>query len=168
MKRAGFTLIEVMAAVALSGTIALLAFSVARTGFDTEAAVHERNEVNAAEVQLRTMLTDALRHPAESGGAAMNDTLFAIRDNGIEFTSRDAHITLAVVDTTLVLQDSLVTVVVPGVTAMHARVLDRTRDVTWLNEWTALGRVPAAVRLDFEGRHHPAPIIVHTALEPVL
>lgn len=170
-QRAGFTLVEVMTAIAISGMVALLSFSVARAGFDTEARIDDDQTAQYAEVRLRAVLYNALRHPAASGGAAMNDTLFAIDENGVRFVASDARVELTLEDSAMVLtlrpfeRAQPLVIRVPGVNGIAVGVLDRTTNTRWQRSWPVAGRFPAAVRIDFESARPMPPVIAHTALE---
>src|SRR5687768_14558539 len=96
-RRAGFTLLEVMVAIVITGVVALLAYGTARAGFDTSDRLDRFHTTLEAQMIVRSLLLNALRHPPEGGGAAMNDMLFTIEDrtsaggvpmDGVRFLSR--------------------------------------------------------------------------------
>lgn len=173
--RNGFTLLEVMVAVVVSSLVALLSYATARVGFDTNDRIDEHVNATVAELTMRTFLTDALRHPAEGGGIAMNDTLLVFAEDRLAFASRAALVTLTASDSGLHLhaeprgRDLRVTdVVVPDVSGFRVSVLDRTGDPAWQSQWRAAGRMPAAVMINFVStRRVLAPLVAHTALEIV-
>ena len=174
MSRGGFTLIEVMTAIVVSSLIATLSLMVVRAAYDTEARVASGEALLAADVGIRSYLTDALRHPAEGGGTAMNDTLFLTSRNYLAFRSARADVTLAIADDKLHLHAEprgadarIVDLMLEGVQAFDVHVLDRTQDRVWRSTWDAPGRLPAAVRIDFHGNESMPPFIAHTALEVV-
>jgi hypothetical protein len=145
---------------------------------------------------VRDLLFNALRHPVEGGGLAMNDTLFALDDrvsdglpvNSVRFYSRGLVAPLGATSTWSVTitptpEGVRVTAepIVPGtarglgavmsdVSGVRARVLARSADTEWQNRWDVVGRVPAAVSLEFltaRGTLVGAPLVVHAALEEV-
>jgi prepilin-type N-terminal cleavage/methylation domain-containing protein len=173
----GFTLLEVMVAIVITGVVALLAYGTASAGFDTRDRLKEYQVTTGAEIIVRAFLLDALRHPPEQGGIAMNDTLFWIEDeitseglpaDAVLFLSRGVAsplgasntwaVELSVSTSGLRLYASPIshddhhepiTMLIPEVQGLNIEVLDRSTDTEWQQSWDAPGRVPAAVRLDF-------------------
>ena len=194
--RTGFTLIEVMVAIMLTSVVALLAYGTAHAGIDTQERI-ERFRTNVeARMIVRDLLTNALRHPVEGGGLAMNDTLFSLGaastaegapSNTLRFLSRGVVAPLGATSTWMVTiepvseglrvaaiparpEEQPIVALLPDVHALRARVLDRSADTEWLTRWDVAGRVPAAVALEFlNERGLPAgpPLVVHGALEQV-
>jgi prepilin-type N-terminal cleavage/methylation domain-containing protein len=196
MRCRGFTLLEVMAAIVITGVVALLVFGTARAGIDTDQRLERFRTGLESQAILRSLLVDALRHPVEGGGAAMNDTLFtiadAVRANGLpadelRFLSRGIappfgaspiwSVTLIPGDSGLRLlarpadgSTSGISAALPLAWGLNVRVLARTADSAWSDVWDAPGRVPAAVALEFltaEGAPAGPPLLVHSALEVV-
>lgn len=195
--RQGFTLFELLVAIVLTGVVALLAYGTAAAGFDTRDRLARYRATVEAQMIVRDLLVDALRHPPETGGAAMNDTLFLLIDrtgadgtptDEIAFFSRGLTPPLGVAATwALTLSHSVqglrvratapapapaaqVDALLPAVHGLNVRVLDRTGDVLWSDRWDAPGRVPAAVALEFftaAGTRAGPPLVVHAALERV-
>ena len=195
--RGGFTLIEIMVAIVLTSVVALLAYGTAHAGIDTKERIETYRTNVEAQMIVRDLLFNALRHPVEGGGLAMNDTLFTIDDrvtsaglpvNGVRFYSRGLVAPLGATSTwsvTIAPSPEGVRVVaepvVPGsargigavlsdVAGVRARVLGRSADTDWQNRWDIVGRVPAAVSLEFltaRGTLAGAPLVVHAALEEV-
>lgn len=170
----GFTLVEVMTAIVVSALIATLSLLVVSAAHDTEAKVAASELSLTTDVRIRSYLTDALRHPGEGGGIAMNDTLFVSEESYMAFRSAHADVTLAISGNKLHLRAEprgadarVVDLALDGVHAFQVRVLDRTQDKVWRISWEALGRVPAAVRIDFRGDNAIPPFITHTSLETV-
>jgi prepilin-type N-terminal cleavage/methylation domain-containing protein len=192
-RRRGFTLIELMAAIVVTSVVALLAYGTARTGIDTSERLDRRRSAIEAQMIVRSLLLDALRHPPEEGGASMNDMLFSIDDrtNGeglpvdeVRFVSRGVIPPLGATSmwtVTLVPTDEGVRMVavsnangaapidalLPGARGLNARVLYRVEDLDWSDRWDAPGRVPAAIALDFlteQGTAASPPLVVRAAL----
>ena len=197
MRRAGFTVLEVLVAIVVTSVVALLAYGTARTGIDTGERLERYRTRVESEAILRALLADALRHPPEQGGAAMNDVLFALDDrtnsdglplDALLFYTRGAAAPLGASDTwTVILEPSddglrvralpadsgtvaAIDAVWPGIHGFNVRVLGRSADSVWISQWDVAGRVPAAVALEFlneRGEHSAPPLIVHSALERV-
>ena len=197
MRRSGFTLLEVLVAIVLTSVVALLAYGTARTGIDTgERLARYRGEVETQAI-VRALLVDALRHPPEQGGGFMNDVLFGLDDrmsreglplDGLQFFTRGALPPLGATDTWFVSLEpseaglrvralpadtasaAPIELLWSGVHGLNVRVLGRTADSVWIEQWDLTGRVPAAVALEFldeQGRYHAPPLIVHAALDQV-
>ena len=76
MTRRGFTLVEMMVALVVTGVVVLLAYGVARAGADTEARLARADAEGRATLAARTLLHGALRHAAD--GASEIDTVFVL------------------------------------------------------------------------------------------
>jgi type II secretion system protein J len=196
-RRAGFTMIEVMVALVITGVVALIVYGTVYAGVDTSERITRHSERAEAQVILRELLLDALRHPVEGGGAVMNDTLFYLDDrssadglsqDAITFVSRGVttphgatgawNVTVGVAPEGLRLRaepaqpdrTAPIEAVVPGVIGLDVQVLDRTADAFWLEQWPVTGRLPAAVAMRFitEPAARAMPaLVVHAALELV-
>ena len=196
-RRAGFTLIEVIVAIVITGVVALIVYGTVNAGVDTSERVARHSEATEAQVILRELLLDALRHPIEGGGAAMNDTLFYLVDqlsadgvphDAIAFVSRGVtaphgatsawQVTVGVAPEGLRLhavpaqpdRTAPIDALLPGVHGLDVQVLDRTADSFWHEQWPVAGRVPAAVAIRFimaPAARAMPPLVVHAALEQV-
>ena len=69
--RRGFTLLELIVSIAVSGIIALLVYASASAGFDTRDALARHRATNEAELRVRAMLADALRHSSDEADAGV-------------------------------------------------------------------------------------------------
>jgi prepilin-type N-terminal cleavage/methylation domain-containing protein len=176
-RRVGFTLLELMVAIVVTSVVALLAYGTARAGYDTNERV-ERYRTNVeAQAVVRELVLDALRHPVEGGGSAMNDVLFTIEDatspeglpmDRVRFLSQGMTPPLGASATWSVTlaasHDGVHLLAVPvgageeaapmdarltSARGLNVRVLDRTADSVWRDRWDVAGRVPAAVVLEF-------------------
>jgi len=196
-RRAGFTLLEIMVVIVITGVVALIVYGTAAAGFDTDRQLERVRTALETRAIVRDLLVDALRHPVPGGGAAMNDVLFAIDDavsaegvpvDAVHFFSRGVTPPLgASVTWSITLSpagDGIRLLAVSGdpgwaapidalladVRGLNVRVLSRTADSLWSDGWDAPGRVPAAVRLEFfsaSGAPAAPPLVVHSALETV-
>ena len=194
--RNGFTVIEVLIAVMLTSVVALLAYGTSSAGLDVKERLLDHQNRAEAHTIARALLVDALRHPVEGGGAAMNDVLFAVEDvvrsdglplDAMQFLSRGLvpplgatttwSVTLApTADGVRLLavptdgSSTTIDLLLTDVRGLQVKVLGRTSDTEWAPSWAALGRVPAAVAIEFfsaPGVPAGAPLIVHSALEQV-
>lgn len=172
----GFTLLEVVVALVISAVVALLAFGTVSTAFDGQEQLERHQDLAEAQMIVRALLLDALRHPPEEGGAAMNDVLFEIDDrvdaNGVPVdavrfrsrgmaqplgASREWTVELAASPEGLRLLASPgpdgglapIEALVTGARGLEVRVLARTDEPIWSALWESPGRVPAAVALAF-------------------
>lgn len=176
MSRGGFTVLEVMVALVVTGVVSLLAFGTLNTALDGEEQLERHRDVAEAQMIVRALLVDALRHPPEEGGAAMNEMLLEIDDrvdprglpvDALRFRSRGmAHplgasqewiVEVAATPMGLRLlarpgadsDAAPVETLLAGVAGLDVRVLPRTDEPIWSERWESPGRVPAAVALDF-------------------
>ncbi len=196
-RRAGFTLFELLVALVLTGVVTLLAWGTARAGLDTRDRLQQYRATVETRMIVRTLLVDALRHPPESGGAAMNEALFLLVDrqgpdglpqDEVAFHSRGLFpprggsaewlVTLLPSAEGLRVRaappnsapDAPIDAVLADVHGMDVRVLDRSASVAWDDRWDVLGRVPAAVAIEFftaNGTAAGPPLVVHAALDVV-
>jgi prepilin-type N-terminal cleavage/methylation domain-containing protein len=196
--RRGFTLLELVVAIAVTGIVAMLAYGTLQAGIDTSERVDRAQTGVSADAIARSLLVDALRHLPEGGGAAMNDLLFTLEDRmdvegrpadllsfvsygvgGAPGSSAGWIVTLGSADDGAWLRAAPLEIEdggplelrIAGAGGLDVAVLARTADVEWLDWWDLPGRVPAAVRIHFiddSGSPIGAPIVVHAALEPVL
>jgi prepilin-type N-terminal cleavage/methylation domain-containing protein len=185
----GFTLLEVMVAIVITAVVALLAFGTLSTALDGEEQLQRHQETAEAQMIVRALLMDALRHPPEEGGAAMNEMLFEIEDgvydtglpaDAVRFRSRGLAAPLgATGEWTVELaaspeglrllatpganSDALpIEALILGALGLDVRALARLDDGIWSEQWESPGRVPAAVALAFlDERGQPvAPALV--------
>jgi hypothetical protein len=163
-------------ALVITGVVSLLAFGTLSTALDGEEQLERHREVAEAQMIVRALLLDALRHPPEEGGAAMNEMLFEIDDqvdarglpvDALRFrsrgvvhplgTSQEWTVELAATPAGLRLlarptatsDAAPIETTIAGVSGLDVRVLPRTDEPIWSQLWESPGRVPAAVALDF-------------------
>lgn len=168
----GFTLVEVLAALVLTGVVALLVYGAAGAALETERRLDEgrirRQEARA----WRALVTDALRNarPARIRG----DTAFWVDDGrgpdgtpadrlrfltagGLAPLTPDADwlVSIEPVGNGLVLTAAAVGVVGPprlvrgpaGVRGLDVRVTGFTRELEWTARWRFPALVPGGVEL---------------------
>ncbi len=76
MRRRGFTLLEVLVALVVTGLVASLAFGAASAGLDVTARLERVRRDEGGALALRSVLHDALRHAEPGSGGT--DTTFAM------------------------------------------------------------------------------------------
>lgn len=187
MTRRGFTLIEIMVALVVTGLVVSVAYATLQAGFDTSDRLANAQDGEEREIVARAMLSNALRHavPGTIGG----EPVFVLRDeprgDGLTFLTRGVAEPLGASD---VWEVSLLSG--PGGTRFDAQQVDnparsfstllqrvhalsvrvRGRDFRdgWLETWSAPDRSPAAVSIAFmnaDGRVIGAPLMARVGLE---
>jgi prepilin-type N-terminal cleavage/methylation domain-containing protein len=197
VSRRGFTLLELLVALVVTGVVALLAYATLQAAVDTSERVDRAQAGISTEAVARSLLVDALRHLPEGGGAAMNEPLFLLEDRTsaqglpsdvvtflshgigrVPGTSGAWSITLGATEADVRLvavpidpsDGAPFDLTLVGARGLDARVLAHSAETEWLDGWDLLGRVPAAVRiqlLDASGRPLGPPLVAHAALEEV-
>lgn len=195
IRRAGFTLLELVVAIVVTGVVALLAYATLQAGLDTSERAERLRASVSAQAVMRALLLDALRHLPEEGGGAMDEALFTLEDrtsgsglptdvvaflsHGIGRVPGTAGIWSVTLGPT---EDGVRLYAVPldasdgvafearvtGARGVEARALPRGTGSAWTERWDLPGRVPAAVRiqlLDESGRPVGPPFVAQAALE---
>ena len=187
MKRRGFTLIEIMVALVVTGLVVSVAYATLQAGFDTSERLTKAQDGDEREVVARAMLSNALRHavPGTIGG----EPVFVLRDepqgDRLRFLTRGVSEPLGASE---VWEVSLLTgptgtqfdgrqvgnpsrsftTLLRRVNALSVRVRGRDFRDGWLETWNAPDRSPAAVYISFmnaDGRVIGAPLMVRVGLE---
>lgn len=189
--RSGFTLLELLLAIIVTGIVALVAYAAITAGLDTLDRVELHRRETQSRALFRPLVGDALRHIAEAGGdgAAVfeitpaqgtprGETLTFLT-RGIEsplgssglwrmriFTSPSGlNVQADALENAA--QPSILTVV-PGVSELRVRVLQSGQDRAWVTNWSAPRQHPYAVKIelvDALGEMMDAPLVVRTGLE---
>jgi prepilin-type N-terminal cleavage/methylation domain-containing protein len=187
VKRRGFTLIEIMVALVVTGLVVSVAYATLQAGFDTSERLTNAQAGDERETVARAMLTNALRHavPGTIGGAPV----FVLRDepqgDGLRFLTRGVAEPLGASD---VWEVSLLpgpqgtqfdahqvenpsrsfTTLLRRVNSLSIRVRGRDFRDGWLETWNAPDRSPAVVSISFmnaDGRVIGAPLMARVGLE---
>lgn len=183
--RRGFTLIELIVALVLTGIVSLLAYGSIQAAIDSSERLTKQRQTVESEAMVRTLVADALRHPADSPDGDPTFELVSVagnRGNGIQFVSRGVSGSLgagqlwrvALRPTTggleldaISLDGSPATIrgQLPGLSSIDVRVLTAIDDREWQNHWESTQQFPSAVEILFRdslGRRGAAPLIVQT------
>lgn len=163
MSRAsGFTLLEVMVAIVLTGVIVLLAYAAAQVSYDAHARLSADLRSLQQARALRALLRDALRSaraPQRPG-----DQRFELHEGRLSFVTAGSEppldpdydwlVTIAQSDEGLELSatpvgrapNATVTIIIPEVTRWDVRAL-APNPPQWLEEWPAMALMPRAVSI---------------------
>ena len=191
--RRAFTLLELIVSIAIAGIIALLVYGSASAGFDTRDALARHAAGAEAELKVRSMLVDALRHASDESnpGTPAFELVDGTDARGmpadrLTFLTRGivpplgasalwrVTVTPSAVGLTFAASpaDDASTAAVVGAVVGQVRGLDvaimSLTDRQWGNTWPATGQLPHATRLtlhDAEGRVLGAPVTVRLGLE---
>lgn len=185
MTRRGFTLIETMIALVVTGLVVSLAWAAMQAGLDTRERLAVAQGGAEKEAVARSLLARALRHTVAGtiGGAPV----FLLQDragDALRFRTRGIvqpfgasavwEVSLlpapsgVELDARAIDGTSSFVTVLPAVHALDVRV--RSRDIRdgWLDSWPAPERSPAVVAitfLDAAGRSRGSPLVVRVGLE---
>lgn len=189
--RGGFTLLELMLAIVITGMVALIAYSAISVGLDTQERVERHRREAQSRALFRPFISDALRHIADGAGTGMPVFRIAAMagttaGESVTFLTRGIQsplgssglwqVTLTPSATGLRVQGdpledqsrSSISSILPGVTEMRLRVLATRQDKVWVSNWDATGQQPYAVKielLDSASRIIDSPLVVATAFE---
>ena len=188
----GFTLLELIVSISVTGIIALLVYGAAGAGFDTRDALARHHATTETELATRALLTDALRHASDEAnpGTPAFEITDAVDARGLPsdqltFLTRGVlpplgtsslwRVTLAPSAEGL-----LVTATRDGEQVTNRAVASAVRGVdiavmslahrTWSNAWPSTSQLPAAVRITFydaAGQAIGAPLVARLGLETV-
>lgn len=191
-QRRGFTLIEVMLAIALTGIVAVLVYGAAGIAMDTEARLvdHDRRLRSARAWQV--VIEDGLRNlranasyprptlvvsPGTDPLGTPRDRLEFVTAGGTPPLTGDADwlVTLEATEAGIALTALPIGVRAPArrvvgpatLTGLALRVLPQGDDAEWLAEWSDRQLLPRAIELTFWTDSGPAgpPILLTIPLE---
>ena len=175
--RRGFTLLELIVSIAVTGVIALLVYGSASAGFDTRDALARHRATTEAELETRVLLVDALRHASDEAnpGTPAFELIDGVDPQGLP-SDQLTFLTRGVVPPLgasalwrMTLVPSPAGVVVSaapadnvsgdGSSATNGAVLGAARGMdievvslaerAWSSAWPSSGQLPAAVRITF-------------------
>ena len=85
----GFTLIEVIVAIVLTGIVTLLAYGSVQAGLDSANRIEAYRRTTESEALVRSLVSDALRHPADApDGTSFEIAQTAESGDVLRFVSR--------------------------------------------------------------------------------
>lgn len=187
--QAGFTLLELLVAIVISGMVALLAYSAIASGLDTLSRVDAHRRESQSRALFRPLIADAMRHIADAGvdapsvfqittsSAGSSGTGLVFLTRGIESPLGSSGLWKLSLSPSLpglrieavpledVTQSPLVSLV-PGVREMRVRVLPTPQDHLWVTNWESPRQHPYAVKielLDSTGKLMDAPLVIATS-----
>ncbi len=173
MMKRGFTLVEVIVAMLLTGVVALLAYGSMQAGFDSSDRISAYRSGAEAEALTRSILIDALRHPAEApSGGPRSLQLSAVAVDGttsnvLSFVTRGVIPPLGASSLWMMtvgpspsglslsaksLDDPSqpdINAVLGSVRRLRVRVLRSTEGAVWENAWNSQREIPAAIEIVF-------------------
>ncbi|UCF19975.1 MAG: prepilin-type N-terminal cleavage/methylation domain-containing protein [Gemmatimonadota bacterium] len=181
-RRAGFTLLELVVVVTLTGVVALLVYGAARAAADTRARLEVQQLAVSSELAWSVLVTDALRNVRasqdfgrptlilEPGSDALGrprDRLRLITAGGTPPLTGDADWEVVIepqaAGLTLIARPIGVAVParplarLPGVTGLDARVLTGLVELEWAEEWSQPFFLPRAVEITLWTDSGPLP-----------
>ena len=173
MTRRGFTLLELLVAIVLTGVVALLVYGAVRAASDTEARLVTSRRHWQSQRGMRALLEDAVRNarpPTRAGGAAFSlevatssagvpqDRLTFVTRGGFPPLTADADWRVTIEATPAGLTASAIPLgvrtperlaaLLPGVSGLEVRVL-APGATEWNRQWAFPGTFPRAVALTF-------------------
>lgn len=190
--RRGFTLIEVTTAIVITGVVSLLAYGSVQAGLESADRVERHRSGIESAALMRSLVTDALRHPAsspepslpsfsitQSETAGINTARLQFVSRGVslphgagglwnvvlEPTSNGLRLKADPMETTaeLALESTL-----PGIRGVNVRSMTTRAERMWNTGWESRNAAPYAVEIRFfdaANREVGAPMIVVTAME---
>jgi len=183
MTRRGFTLLELMVALALTGVIALLLYGVAAAASDVEARLATSRRAAHAQIGMRALLEDALRNARSA--PRPGDPVFRLErrssargvpDDRLTFVTRggfppltgdaDWRVTVEATPAGLtaravplgVRAPAQVATLLSGITGLEIRV-QPVGGGSWTRAWPMPGVFPRAVLLTFWSDSGPAALL---------
>ncbi len=190
-RRTGFSLVEVMVAIVLTGTVALISYGSLRAAIDTGEKLEAFRAQSEALALMRELVRGALRHSID--GSAAGHAAFRVghaqeprgEADSVEFLSRGISSPLGAKGLWLVtlatsgdgvrfrafpIDDSLAvpfTTLTPGISRLRISEMRSATDQNWVGDWDSIDRRPYAVRIDFLGEDGSAAgpsLVVTTAI----
>ncbi len=186
-RRCGFTLIELIVAITLTGIVALLAYGSVNAGLDSAERVDRYRKDSEGVALMRSLVGNALRHPSDApfGKGLSFELVHGSGSDALRFVSRGVSGPLGAGELWRVellpsshgLQfsatslDQDATPIIGTVTALRSiavRVRSPDDRMTWQNHWDPTQQFPSGVEISFRdsaGTIASPPLIVATTLE---
>ena len=187
----GFTLVELLVAIVITGIVALLAYAALTAGLDTLARVEAHRRQAQSRALVRPLLADALRHVADAQADGLPAFMISQASSSspgssLTFLTRGVENPLGSsglwkiglstsVDGLLLRAEPLENrsrpafeTVVPGVKEVRFRVLPTRQDRIWVTNWESSRQHPYALKiemLDSTGTIMDAPLVLAMSFE---
>jgi prepilin-type N-terminal cleavage/methylation domain-containing protein len=188
----GFTLIEVVLALVITGLVVSLAYAAVQGGLDTRDRLARQREQREALVTVRAMIRDALRHalPGVPGGPEVFTLVNRVTTRGeatdsltfltrgvmppygtsaawrvtVNVDSAGLHFLATPSNTT----GDVVAAVVPGITGVDVQTVGRGIVSAWTHDWNEPSVAPQGVAFSFtDARGASQPQVARLSLERV-
>ena len=184
-RRTGFTLIELIVSVALTGIVALLAYGSVQAGLDSASRIETYRRTSESEALTRSLIADALRHPSDAPSGESFEIVRTVESGSVlRFVSRGVSGPLGAGQlwrvelapsakglqfSAVPLEDALppISGSVSGLRSIDVRVLGAADDAQWQDHWESTRQFPAAVEIAFHdsrGGLSGSPLLVATGL----
>lgn len=173
-RRRGFTLVEVVIGLVITGLVVTLAYAALQGGLDTRDRLARQRERRETLVTVRTMIRDALRHamPGVPGGPEVFSLVNRVTASGrasdsVSFLTRGVtvpygtsvawRVSLNVDDAGLhfvAMRDGAgqpLSATVPGVTELDVQTVGRGVNAAWTSDWAETSVAPQGAALSFAG-----------------
>lgn len=187
----GFTLLELLIAIVISGVVSLVAYASLTAGLDTLGRVDEHRRSAQSRALVRPLLTDALRHAVDAQAEgrpsfAISQASSSSRSSSLTFLTRGVesplgssglwNMRLSTSSAGLLVQAepledrtrAALEATVPGVSEIRFRVLPTRQDMVWVTNWESQRQRPYALKiemLDSAGHIIDAPIVLALSFE---
>lgn len=183
--RRGFTLIELMVSIVLTGLVAMLAYGSVQAGLDSSARIETYRRTSESEALTRSLIADALRHVSDAPSGASFEIQRTVESGDIlRFVSRGVSGPLGAGAVWRVeigpsanglqfnavpLEGNLNSISgsVASIRSISVRVLRAPDDNEWQDHWESTRQFPAAIEISFVDSHGASsglPLMVATAL----
>lgn len=192
-RRRGFTLIEVVIALVITGLVVTLAYAAVQGGLDTRDRLARQREQREALVTVRAMIRDALRHalPGVPGGPdvfslvnrvttrgiATDSVTFLTRGVSTPYGTSTAWRVSVNVDTAglhfvavpgSTAAGDMVAAVVPGVTGLDVQATGRGMVSSWTSDWNDPSVAPQGAAFSFsDATGSTPPLVSRLSLERI-
>jgi len=181
----GFTLIELIVSIVLTGIVALLAYGSVQAGLDSAGRIEVYRRTTESEALTRALIADALRHPSDAPSGQSFEIARTVESGDVlRFTSRGVSGPLGAGQLWRVeigpsaqgLQFSAVPLEghlspirgsAASLRSIDVRVLRAADDAEWQDHWESTRQFPSAVEISFRdssGAASGSRLIVATGL----
>ncbi|MEO5904393.1 MAG: prepilin-type N-terminal cleavage/methylation domain-containing protein [Gemmatimonadaceae bacterium] len=181
----GFTLIELIVSIVLTGLVALLAYGSVQAGLDSAGRIETYRRTSESEALARSLIADALRHPADAPSGESFEILSTVESGDVlQFVSRGVSGPLGAgqlwrveispsphgLQFSAVPLEGILSTIRGGVASLRSidvRVMRAADEVEWQDHWESTRQFPTAVEITFRdslGAVAGSPLVVTTGL----